>query len=368
MSDRLNDDVLLLILEDLSPPPFPKFWAYSQYQDTLRRVCLVSLRFLALAQPLLGRHLEVRDWRSFERVRDGAMSEAARSSTRVYYIDLSGMDCFVADPAVAFAERLPNLQNLRVETETLSTLLGLNRHVGLRRLELHRVDLLDHTPPILPHVERLKLSQLVATIEHLQQMLRPFYLPSLRFLAVHDVREPILRPDGRLGHRGPLPLKDIVKQPMLDQLDVIHTVPAQADVLGPIARGLNPPVLFYLHADVAGSSTRALPLSRHIAADSGLVMVERIMSRIATALEQAPTPAADEPLTLVILARGILRTADRWPDVAQAVRALETTCDAHRARIEWVEERGLSDETDFGVDEFWRFAREVRAAQREAAT
>ena len=83
-------------------------------------------------------------------------------------------------------------------------------------------------------------------------------------------------------------------------------------------------------------------------------------------IEQAPTPAADDPPALVLLPRTILRTADASIAVAQRVHELEVTCAAHRVRIEWLAERGLSDECDFGAEVFRRFARQVRAAQREA--
>lgn len=58
MSDRLDDDAFLLILDELATP-VSDYDVYCTAKEALRNVCLASHRLRRLAQPLLWRRIWV---------------------------------------------------------------------------------------------------------------------------------------------------------------------------------------------------------------------------------------------------------------------------------------------------------------------
>ncbi|GAA5856350.1 hypothetical protein JCM9279_005736 [Rhodotorula babjevae] len=202
-----------------------------------------------------------------------------------------------------------------------------------------------------------------------RRWLEPSRLPVLRTICVGPLYE-------TPTWSSPIDLDHVLARPLLHQLDYIRATPDNLNLAGPIARGVTPPVLFYM-LDGIHAALPPFPFPKHIAVPPRLAAsssIQPILNWLTVAIERAPKPPADEPAALVILSREVLATAAASAPVAQSVQALEAACQWREVRLVWLagECRDLEAygevvvERDFGIEVFVRHALEFRPARGAA--
>ncbi|GAA5844395.1 hypothetical protein JCM9279_006285 [Rhodotorula babjevae] len=153
MSDRLNDDVLVTILDELARPVHT-LGAYLGRQVTLHNVCLASRRLCRLAQPKLWRQVIIRSREQFK------LLAATATDMRRLHISLANIGS--AQPVT-----LPNLEHLTIERVELST------HFAQQQLR----------PARLPRLRELQFSKVLFRGQiQLADILAPELLPQLELV------------------------------------------------------------------------------------------------------------------------------------------------------------------------------------------
>jgi len=111
MSDRLNDDVLLLVLDRLADP-HRDISTVSPKRQALLQVCLASRRLCRLAQPILWRHFVLRSLDQVAALEEGRISYFLYSSPSVVTISTSNE--LLPEEGLAALDLFPNLVEVRV--------------------------------------------------------------------------------------------------------------------------------------------------------------------------------------------------------------------------------------------------------------
>ncbi|BGP47399.1 hypothetical protein JCM10450v2_003251 [Rhodotorula kratochvilovae] len=160
MLDRLPDELVLLVVEELAPAPLVRK-GYHEAQNTLRALCLTARRYRRLAQPVLWRNLVFTDLR--------------RSAK---FVDLEGVNTLrdhvqslVVEPERDYDNDFAPAFDL---SEVESILPLLPNLVGLRLDGRHKawtVDCFDPASLAMNH------NQLVAAVPLLSREQSSFWLP-----------------------------------------------------------------------------------------------------------------------------------------------------------------------------------------------
>lgn len=111
MSDRLDDDVLELVLDELSPLTSTGL-AYRDVKRTILCLCRTSRRFRLLAQPFLWRQVQVTGPKQLEQLR--ACSAATGLGRHTVAYEVESPYSHSVNGALAVADVLPNIVKLRV--------------------------------------------------------------------------------------------------------------------------------------------------------------------------------------------------------------------------------------------------------------
>jgi len=110
MSDRLDDDALLLILDELATPS-SDYDVYCAAKKALRNICIASRRLRRLAQPLLWRQIWVVEQSQADKVKSSPIVSSLGQGTRwlsVAKLESGGM----LPQALKMAHVLPSVEKL----------------------------------------------------------------------------------------------------------------------------------------------------------------------------------------------------------------------------------------------------------------
>ncbi|GAA5893349.1 hypothetical protein JCM8208_004416 [Rhodotorula glutinis] len=362
MSDRLDDDVLLLILDELATPS-SDYYVYCIGKKALYNVCLASSRLRRLAQPRLFRQIWV-----VERPRaDGLLPPHVVTSLgriATWHIVGKPENEDSLPKAVDMTRVLPNVEEFRLSRPHPTSRLVIENLVRIEGFTKLRHLSLVHAPLspsnmicTMPLLQELDLYWSCAFLPDTAVWLKPVYLPALRILSVVDYREWITP--------SPPELSEVLGPDMLTQLDVLQTDHHTVDSRSALAVGTAPPVLFF---DPPCDKPALLRHSIHpLEGDINAVMKWNAVRPLADALERSVSSSAAVGPRVVVFPRRILSLAAQHPKLDMAVRGLEQTC-ARDVRIIWSGDEGM-DLFSGGISpEFVRYARELKAAQQEAAT
>ncbi|GAA5924230.1 hypothetical protein JCM3775_005629 [Rhodotorula graminis] len=231
MSDKLNDDVLLAVLEHIAEPAFDQR-GYRTRQSTLLSLCLASRHLYRLVEPLLWRQVRFKSVEQLAQLRRRVAAGSPSGLTSVYTVPWQART--EHDEAVlTVADILPNIVHIEL-SGTYRSILPLASHSNLRRLSLWQV-YLSNSSPTLPQLEQLAIRDSSAPKYLLERWLDPFHLPRLRALLFCGVRD-----QGTF-----LSLEVVVLPPILAQLEVIQTDDRSLGAHDPLAWSDEPPCLCY---------------------------------------------------------------------------------------------------------------------------
>ncbi|GAA5893301.1 hypothetical protein JCM8208_004402 [Rhodotorula glutinis] len=351
MSDRLDDDVLLLILDHLAMPS-TDCDVYLASKKVLYNVCLGSSRLRRLAQPLLWRHIWVSDAGPVAALEHVPVESSIGRHTVSFKL---GSTKYGGPPqryAVEVIRFGPGriLRILRREPVHIDIVGSFS---NLRKLSLNDVDLDNSSLTVqLPHLDQLHIYDARAfTATGALDWLRPCGLPALRILSITAVTQ---------AHTSLIQLDKVLDADLLAQLDVLQTDVAMVHPDSTIALGTAPPVLFFDPPDhkptIPRHSVHPMQKATDVAGVSDIVfdVADQVESTMASCAALGPR--------VVVFPRRVLKLSAQHKDVGDAVRRLEQAC-GRAVRILWSDEDDM-DFTSGGVSrEFVRYARELKAAQ-----
>ncbi|GAA5847723.1 hypothetical protein JCM9279_005000 [Rhodotorula babjevae] len=310
MSDRLNDDVLKLIVDELAPLSYD-LSSYRNVKRTPLSLCRTSRGLRILAQPLVWRHVRVEGRKQLEQLRAGTATTGFGRYTVAYEVESPFSHS--VDDLLDVADLLPNVVKLRVSVARAPVDIALVLHrFALERLELHNV-VFDDTLPTASHtLQHLVIIDSVVSKLFMRHWLTPSCLPALRTIRIDRTTE----------------LSDWLSSGV--KLDEI------------LARSL-----------------RAQPAA-----------ARRTLREIYSAIDKLEAVPSYEPPVVVVLPRHIAALAvSAAVVVRQVFKEFEQLCVTQRVRIVWASEGppGFEGPLSLGLDDFWRYARELKAARTGAA-
>ncbi|GAA5914629.1 hypothetical protein JCM8208_002096 [Rhodotorula glutinis] len=359
MSDRLDDDALLLILDELATPS-SDYAVYCASKKALRNVCLASSRLRRLAQPRLFRQVWVVKQLQADALKSSSVVASLGQGTVWFTVGKRGWPGSLPD-AVEMAHVLPNVEKLLLSgPSTPGSLNRIASFTKLRHLSLIYSELGGRSMVCtMPLLEELDLHGGFISYVGAPEWLQPRHFPALRILSVVVNEE-------EAALVGRFELSEILCPAMLAQLDVIHTVQEHVGLQSDLARGIAPPILFSNPLDNDYDNDNDAVLPRHsiftfptwAKASTVAGRLRRIVVLVSDSLS---SPNAVEPRILV-LPRRVLTVAAQDQYVSDAVRRLEAAC-GDVLRIIWSGDEG-TDLLSGGVSrEFVRYARELKAAR-----
>ncbi|KPV72180.1 uncharacterized protein RHOBADRAFT_47022 [Rhodotorula graminis WP1] len=351
MSDRLDDDALLLILDELATPS-PEYAVYCASKKALRNVCLASHRLRRLAQPRLFRQIWVVKQSQAVVLQSSGVVESLGHGTRWYTVGKREYDGSLPD-AVKTARVLPSVKKLLLSGPwTSRNPAHIESFTRLRHLSLVHSELGSHMVFKAPLLEQLDVHYCFVYIPAAAKWLQPVYLPALRILSVVKVGEGVMLRRFKLS--------SVLGPAMLAQLDVLQTDERSLDSQSPLALGTAPPVLFF-------DPTFHTPTIPRHSVHPMLAQVDVVAYTIHLADEIASTvssSAALGPRVVILPHKGLALSSSppAYQHLHDAVRRLEQAC-GRDVRIIWSAEQGM-DLLCGGVSRvFVRYARELKAAQ-----
>ncbi|BGP47442.1 hypothetical protein JCM10450v2_003294 [Rhodotorula kratochvilovae] len=211
MLDRLPDELVLLIVEQLAPAPLVVN-GYHKAQNTLRAHCLTARRYRRLVQPLLWRSLFFVDSTRYAKFVDLEGAHALRAHVRYLVVRPErnyGDDFTLAfnlgkvEPILPF---LPNLVGLRLDGRHKEwsidcfdpASLAMNHNLRLLQLaELKCTRILAR----FPQLEQLHMEDVTIKPDDITNSLDPALLPQLTALHIGDIYNPH---DDQLDAAAPL--------------------------------------------------------------------------------------------------------------------------------------------------------------------
>lgn len=110
MSDRLDDDAFLLILDELATPSID-YWDYCDSKKTLSNVCLASHRLRRLAQARLFRQIWVVEQSQADALKSSAVASSLGQGTVWFTVGKRGWPGSLPG-ALDMAHILPNVEKL----------------------------------------------------------------------------------------------------------------------------------------------------------------------------------------------------------------------------------------------------------------
>ncbi|GAA5847741.1 hypothetical protein JCM9279_005014 [Rhodotorula babjevae] len=363
MSDRLDDDALLLILQELAAPS-PIYWTYLTRKRALSNLCLASHRLRRLAQPLLWRQVWVVKQSQADALRSSSAASSLGQCTKWYTVGKRECGNSLPD-AVEMADLMPNVEKLLLwGLETPGNLARIASFTNLRHLSLVDSELGGFSMLVMaPLLEELDLHGGFISYPGAAEWLKPRYLPALRILSV-------VVNDEEADLVGRFELSQILGPAMLAQLDVIHTVQEHVELRSDLARGTAPAVLISdpepeedEDDDASLPRHSIFPISTWAKVPVVAIRLRRITAQVEDSLS---SPVAGGP-RVVVLPRWVLSLSTRNQDVGDAVQRLEEAY-GDAVRIIWSGDEGLSLAFGGVSREFVQYAREVKAArlQQEA--
>ncbi|GAA5847702.1 hypothetical protein JCM9279_004990 [Rhodotorula babjevae] len=357
MSDRLDDDALLLILDELATPS-SNYDVYCITKTALRNVCLASHRLRRLAHPRLFRQIWVVEQSQADKLKSSPAVSSLGQGTRWYTVGKLAYEDSLPE-AVDMAHVLLDVEKLWMTGPwTPGNLARIESFSKLRHLSLFDAELGGSSMVCTaPFLEELTINQSFLSGDGAAEWIQPLHLPALRILSVVGVGESsMLRRFELIKVLGPA---------LLAQLDVLQTVRSNLEIQSKMALGTAPPVLFLVQ-----------PLDNEILPQHSLFMmldgeevpsVASTVRYVARRLESAMSSSAGaHGPRVVVLPRRVLSLVERDRDVGDAVRRLEQVCgrDVH---IIW---SGMKSEDLLagGISrEFVQHVRELKAAARTAS-
>ncbi|GAA5890578.1 hypothetical protein JCM8208_004921 [Rhodotorula glutinis] len=231
MSDKLDDDVLLAILEHIAEPAFSQR-GYRTRQSTLLSACLASRHLHRLAEPLLLRQVRFRSVEQLEQLREHVTATSSGDRTEVYVVRWQERVSH-AEVALDVAAFLPRIERMELGG-MFQSFLPLERHTQLRRLSLWLVEL-PNLLPTLPQLEQLAIRDCPVPKLFFKLWLDPSHLPRLRALLLCGVRAPFQF----------IPLNSLLSPSILAQLDLVQTDDRSLGAHDPLAWSDEPPCLCY---------------------------------------------------------------------------------------------------------------------------
>ncbi|GAA5912167.1 hypothetical protein JCM8208_000922 [Rhodotorula glutinis] len=356
MSDRLDDDVLELVLDELSPLTSTGL-AYRDVKRTILCLCRTSRRFRLLAQPFLWRQVQVTGPKQLEQLR--ACSAATGLGRHTVAYEVESPYSHSVNGALAVADVLPNIVKLRVSAAQAPVDVALfAQYHALEHLDLQGVVLDGPLPPPSCTIKHLIIVDSSASTSFMRQWLTSARLPGLHTVYVDHVTD--------LSSSSPIQLGDILGRPVLDQLDCIYGSSPHADPQSALGGGVDPPVLFLDHHP-------SVPLPRHSGSRVPPISAYRALRDICASIDRVEARPTSEPPVAVVLTAQLAKLAAGAPAALKKLfETLELACTTHRVHIIWASEPrpGFERARTLGCDEFWQYARELRAARaaREGST
>ncbi|KPV72221.1 uncharacterized protein RHOBADRAFT_47064 [Rhodotorula graminis WP1] len=253
MSDRLNDDVLKLVFDELAPIAFAGS-TYRQIKRVLLCLCRTSRRYCAIAQPLLWRHVRVWSPKQLEQLRASSTASGLGRCTVAY--DVESQYSHSLSDALDVSDLLPNIVALRVLAARGSVDAALLvKHQALENVELRGVHLDGPSAPPSRTLKHILIADSMVSTPFLRRWFTPSLLPTLRTVHVERATD--------LSTSLPVQLDDILARPLLDQLDCVYTSSEHVDPQSVLGGSVEPPVLFVRHDPSAPfprhSNPRILP-------------------------------------------------------------------------------------------------------------
>ncbi|BGP47371.1 hypothetical protein JCM10450v2_003223 [Rhodotorula kratochvilovae] len=364
MSGRLNDDVLRLILEELVAPACAHE-AYAARQTTLRNVCLVSRRLRDLAQPLLWRQVWLRDQDGVDRVKAADDDGNLGSHTTILMIGPPSAPDVSMGRLVDVAHVVPNVEELRVNGLvfehgirrcTAMEMAPLERYTSLRRLSLAGVSC--SRPAHLTSVEQLVLTDFSATSAVLEMWLHSTYLSRLLVLRLNNLGTP-----WNVGiDIGPLLRLCLSTLPPLDFVEV-ERMPGSPH--GPILEPAAPPLLVNVAASAVFGS--AISTYRHVILDDdpwarrqyGGDHEHGVLRLIKKDVAAAQT---NNRLEILLLPRRIQFASGVDLALERRLVSFLAFCREKGIQVIW-HDRGQRGKDELFSQEFWRYAKELKASR-----
>ncbi|GAA5931319.1 hypothetical protein JCM3775_004992 [Rhodotorula graminis] len=345
MSDRLNDDVLVMILDELAAPAHT-LGKYRARQATLRNVCLSSRRLCSLAQPRLWRQVTIRSRGQLQLVAAAAPCTLGRHTMYLTIVTSRTLSGGVSDAVACLSSVLPEVVEIRIGSLPHLDFALLSQYRKLRRLHVDRTKLLKGPCATFPALEELCLHLVFTTSAWVQQQLRAAHLPRLRELHF-------------IPHSGTIRLDKVVSPAFLGQLDVLQTDILSLPVHCELAQDARSPVVV-LHPESGPSQ----PLPFHTLCDRSLFpyleATKDILSFLAQGLRLTPpAPSSTTPPRLLII-QVARRSIDMRPSVERRLRIVEALCVQKGVRLLWDDEELYGERFS---PAFSRYARELRAAR-----
>ncbi|GAA5848285.1 hypothetical protein JCM9279_000999 [Rhodotorula babjevae] len=231
MSDRLNDDVLLAILEHIAEPARDQR-GFQARQSTLLSLCLASCQLRSLAEPLLWRQVRFKSVVQLEQLRARHAATGLGRRTEVFVVPWRERVVH-GEGVLDVATFLPRIAHMELRG-TYASLRPLARHIELRRLSLWQVTL-PATLSTVPQLEQLAIRDSSAPKSVLDRWLDPSYLPRLRALLLCGFKDP----DQLIS------IATVLSPSILAQLDLVQTDDRSLDAHEPLAWSDEPPCLCY---------------------------------------------------------------------------------------------------------------------------
>ncbi|BGP39299.1 hypothetical protein JCM10449v2_003237 [Rhodotorula kratochvilovae] len=357
MLDRLPDELVLLVVEELAPAPLV-LKGYHEAQNTLKALCLTARRYRRLAQPVLWRNLVFTDLRRSAKLVQLQGVDTMRDHVRNLLVYFSrpredGLAPSIElDRVYAILPLLPNLAGLRLDGSNLFwrrdclELAKLRTGHHLRLLSLVELDCVGAAT--LPQLEQLHLYSITIEPADLARWLDSAYLPQLVALYLGDLHEPRIGP--RYSHSP--------HSHFLAQLDVVHTVDVKTVRAADKATPPSPPVALL-------SSHPWADFPRHVmivwGAGDDPDPVPYCLHRWADQLDEAAAPFRPREPSSLWLPHAIRTVAAGFPAAQSALEELGEACARAGRRLMWWE--GELGEGELVSHEFWRYAREIKAAK-----
>ncbi|GAA5906451.1 hypothetical protein JCM8208_004664 [Rhodotorula glutinis] len=343
---RLNDDVLLLIVDELAKhhdihPQRPS------RNDILARICRTSRSLAQVARRRLWQHVEISQGRQLEILKASCVVDGHGERTSRYTVRWSWTANAALADLVDVARWLPAVEDLRIHGSwTDLDMCSVEKHAHLRRLTLVGVRLSLSRPVFLPQLEELSIYN-VSTHSSLPcRLLHPAALPALRAVRLTGFSDYQMHESFQLA--------DILSPAMLAQLDCIQTDASAVDLDSALARGDSPPVLVELV-----SIPPILP--RHALFQSSRAFFAGFDMPYAS----RPPPAVVPPDARTAFVAVFPRALDASRDAALAIEDFQAAC---KVRGHEVVDGGEvpGDSLDALSPGFWRWARARKAAQAAA--
>ncbi|BGP47441.1 hypothetical protein JCM10450v2_003293 [Rhodotorula kratochvilovae] len=351
MPHRLPDELLLLIFDALAQPAYSRD-EYKRRQQALSALSLVGRRYRDLAQPLLWEVVRAQERAHLDKIRRIKDGNGSPTRTKLFHVSTKTVATGEEEPVspdegIEAAKLFPDVEEIRIEcVRSPLDLTLLDAHCGLHRLSLVNVDLSSSSPVHLPHLEQLRLDRTIIPSSLLTAWLDPSHLPSLAAVRLVALYEAL--------HVG-APALDF-SPAFLAQVDFIQTPGLSLDALQRYHNSIDPPFLF-------GSSLSSI-LPRHLVLAAhqfdGRARATTTLKRFGTQVDAAPPIEGSHPRVL-LLPRCLQALATSDEVVATVLDTFVATCARKDARLIW--HAGAED--DLVSREFWRYARQLKAAREE---